>query len=109
MVALHAGVEVKIDVLESEGGEEDDGGEDFARAAGGEPALDPNEQHAGEEHVSEGEGCEEGCGPWGERRLCDGDAYAGGDECQSADDVRCTEQAEDEARGEVAREAEGEA
>ena len=58
MAALQAGVEVEIDVLEAEGGEEEECGEDLAGAAGGEPTLDPDEDHAGEEDVGEGEGGE---------------------------------------------------
>src|SRR5580704_16572391 len=56
MAALQAGVEVEVDVLEAEGGEEEERGEDLAGATGGEPALDPDEHHAGEEDVGEGEG-----------------------------------------------------
>ena len=81
----------------------------FAGAAGGEPAFDPDEQHAGEEDVGEGEGCEEECGPGCERRSGDGDADVGGDESEGADDGGCAEQSEEDARGEVAREAEREA
>ena len=55
MATLKAGVEVEVDVLKAEGGEEKECGEDLAGAAGGEPALDPDEHHAGEEDVGEGE------------------------------------------------------
>ena len=58
MTALQAGVEVEIDVLKTERGEEKECGEDLAGAAGGEPALDPDEQHAGEEDVGQGKGGE---------------------------------------------------
>ena len=109
MAALQAWVEVEVEVLEAEGGEENKGGEDLAGAAGGEPALDPGEHHAGEEDVGEGEGGEEKRGPGSERWFGDADADVGGEEGEGADDVGCTEQAEDEARGEVAREAEREA
>ncbi len=80
VTALQAGVEVQIDVLEAEGGEEDEGGEDLAGAAGGEPALDPDEDHADEEDVGEGVGGEDQGGPGGQRWFRDGDADAGGDE-----------------------------
>jgi hypothetical protein len=109
MTALEAGVEVEVDVLEAERGEEDEGGEDFAGAAGGKPALDPDEHHAGEEDVGKGEGGEQERGPRSQRGLSDADSDAGGDECEGADDVRCAEKAEEETRGEVAREAEREA
>ena len=50
-VALQAGVEVEVDVLEAERDEEDEGSEDFAGAAGLKPAFDPDEDHADEEDV----------------------------------------------------------
>src|SRR5882757_7122644 len=58
VAALQAGIEVEIDVLKTERGEEKECGEDLACAAGGEPALDPDEQHAGEEDVCQGKGGE---------------------------------------------------
>ena len=109
MAALQAGVEVEIDVLEAEGGEEDECGEDFAGAAGGEPTFDPDEDHSGEEDVGEGEGGEREGGPGSQRRFRDGDADVGGDEGESADDGGCAEQAEEDARGEVTGKAEREA
>ena len=84
---LKTRVVVQVDVLEPKRREEDEGGEKFAGAAGGEPAVDPGEHHAGEEDVCKGEGCEEECGPGEERGFCDADAYVGGDEGERADDV----------------------
>ena len=48
-------------------------------------------------------------GPGGEGWSCDGDADVGCDEREGADDVGCAEESEEDACGEVAREAEREA
>src|ERR1700751_4141758 len=109
MAALQAGVEVEVDVLEAEGGEEKECGEDLTRAAGGEPALHPDEHHAGEEYVGEGEGGEHKRCPGRERWFGDGDADGSGDDGEGADDGGCAEDAEDDARGEVTRKREREA
>ena len=106
---LEAGVVVDVDVLEGERGEENECGEDFAGAAGGEPAVDPDENHAGEEDVGECVGGKENRGPGEERRFRETDADVGGYEAEGADDGGGAKESEEDARGEVAREAEGEA
>jgi len=109
MASLQAGVEVEVDVLEAEGGEEKECGEDLACAAGGEPAVDPDQYHAGEEDVGKREGGEHKRCPGSERWVGDGYADVGGDDGEGADDGGGAEEAEDDARGEVAWEAEGKA
>ncbi len=69
----------RIENLSSEGEEEEDGGNDFAGAALGEPALDPGEDGAGKEKVEEDEQGEGEDGP--EEEVGAGDADADGDGC----------------------------
>src|ERR1700729_1949412 len=109
VTALHAGIEVQVEVLKAERGEEDESGEDFAGTSGGEPTLDPDKDHADEEDVGKREGCEQKRRPKRQRRFRDDYADVGCDKGESADDIGRAEQAEEEPRGEVAREAEREA
>ena len=66
-----------VEDLGGKGEEEKDGGDDFAGAALGEPALDPGEDGAGEKKVEEDEESESENGPREEVRA--GDADADGD------------------------------
>src|SRR5258708_37323059 len=79
MAALQARVEVEVEVLEAEGGEEEERGEDLAGAAGGEPALHPDERHAGEEDVGKSEGGGPKPLPGSQRWGCGGGAAIGGE------------------------------
>src|ERR1700679_989461 len=77
--ALHAGIEGDVEILNAEGADENDCGEDLAGAAGGEPAVDPGKDHAGEDDVSESVDGKEKRGPREECGLGDPYADVGGD------------------------------
>ena len=103
------GIEGEVGPLDAEREGEDEGGEDFAGAAGGEPAVDPGEDHAGEEDVGRGKDGE------GDERIepeggeCDADADCYGEGHEGADDVGGGEKTEEEADGDEGVGAEREA
>ena len=102
-------VDGDVDVLEAKRNGDDEEGEKLACTAGGEPAIHPCEDHAGEEHVGnrEGEGCciGDGC----KLRAGNGDAGGGREQGNCADDSGGAEKAEEEADKEIARKAKREA
>jgi hypothetical protein len=106
---LAQAVDSDVDVLEADRRDDDEEGEELARAAGGEPAVNPGEDHAGEQHVGDGKGEGRGVGGWRERWPGDGDARGGGEEGQRADDGGGAEKAEEEADEEISGEVEREA
>ncbi len=108
-VVIVGGVEVEIYPLDSERDGEDEGGEDLARATRGEPAVNPGEDHAGEEDVGRGEDGEREQSVEREGGDGDGDADGDGEGHEGADDVGGREEAEEEADGDVGVDAEGEA
>src|SRR5271156_435991 len=105
MAGLQAWVEVDVEGLKAERTEEDEGGENLAGTAGGGPAVDPDEHHAGEEDVGESEDGEDKRGPEGEGGAGEADADVGRDQAESSDDGGDAEQAEEDARGEVSGKA----
>ena len=104
-----AAVEGDVEKLEAEHGDEEDAHEDLAGLALGEPAVEPEEDHAEEEEDGEIEE-EEGERGGGEKGGL-GDACADGrrEQGEGADGGGDIEEAEEEADEEVGGEAEGEA
>src|ERR1039458_6160469 len=103
-----AGGAAKVEELEADEDERHQCGEDLAGAAGGEPTLHPDGDHAREEDVHGGEdGEDDECGG-GERRLRDGDADGRGKEREAADDGAGGHQSKHEAEDEIAAEAQWE-
>src|ERR1700679_2334129 len=74
MVVIIGRVEGEVGPLDAQGAGEGDAGEELARPPRGEPAVDPREDHAGEEDVRR---CEDGQRKQSEepeRGDCDADA-----------------------------------
>ena len=70
----------EVKKLEADEGEGHEGSEDFAGAAGGEPAFEPCGEHAGEEDVHQGvDGQRDEC-PQGEGMVGDSDSDGGGEQ-----------------------------
>jgi len=96
-----------VEDLGSEGEEQEDGGDDFAGAALGEPALDPGEDGAGEKEIEEDEEGEGESGP--EEELGAGDADADADGCgpDDADERRRRGETVDEVEDDPRAKADG--